>query len=334
MGDEERLRVNLICLAGFAIGVIALLLTDSGAWFLDVRFWGNIRFDWSFVDIHDYLFAIGSALVVIGVMTAFLSQLGGLMHLLGHGFLWMSLYGPRLSGEIEYQGIMVDELRFVDLLWDGLWLSFVACAVVIASCFVAVWYERGGKLRLQTNGQTRSTRLLAFLQSKPSGNLRINLVSVAGAVACGVLLFLPWFTVKNWTVFYDSYYFVSHQALISSLGTGGMVNGSGSDLYLVLALLTLCAMGLALVTTFAGLVQIAISSLFIANAYFNDVLGWKEYFMHSADEIFVGIGAYLMLACGAVILVSSWWRVELELSSSGHRVFTTKRHSFRAVRVV
>jgi len=334
MGDEERLRVNLLCLAGFAIGVVALLLTDSGAWFLDVRYWGYIRFDWSFVDIYDYLFAIGSALVIIGVMTALMSQLGGLMHLLGQGFLWMSLYGTRLSGEIVYQGVVIDELRFSDLFWDGLWLSFVACAAVIMSCFVAVWYERGGKLQLQTKGQTVSVRLLAFRQSKPSANLRINLVSVAGAVACGVLLFLPWFTVKNWTIFYDSYYYVSHQALISSLGTGGMVNGSGSDLYFALSLLALCAMGLALVTTFAGLVQIAISSLFIANAYFNDVLGWKEYVQHSADEIFVGIGAYLMLACGAAVLVSSWWRAELELSSSGHRVFTTKRRSFRAVRVV
>ena len=312
MGGGPRLRVNLLCVIGFVLGVIALILTDSGSWFLDADYWAFMNPEISFRDLYWCSFAAGSVLVVLGVMVAMLSQVGGYVQLIGHVLLLGSTFGTSmLSGDTS----------FVDLFMDGLWLSFAACAVVILSSLMVIWYAPDRRFHLSRKNLRMSERLLAVSPSDPSRTLRLNLVSVVGSVACGIVMFLPWFTLKYWTfTYFASGYGIYHHSLIVYLGEGGQVGDVGFNVYFVLAVFALLMVGASLLTTLAGLIQIVTSCLFIIYAYANDDLGWERVGLHFETETFLGVGVLLMIVCGVAILLSSWRRIEIHLIPTGPRM--------------
>lgn len=326
------IRVNVLCVVGFVLGVTALLATDSGSWFLDTAYWGRISIvQWgdttlpsdSFYDVYCYMFAVGSVLVVIGVMISLLSQAGGFSQLLGHLLLLLSLQSSRFSDVAPIQ----------DLLLDGLWLSLVAGSLVTIGSSVAVWWEPPKTLRAQVRELSLSQRLLAVSSSVQLGTFRVNLVALVGAIASGLAMFLPWLAVTNWTLFMTVESSTSYQSLVASMGDGYVLVDSSADIYFVVALMTLLSITVASLSTLAGFLHILASSVFFAATYAAETTGYFRLGFHVARSVDISAGPFILIACGALVWLSSWWRLELVLRPTGARIERSCEFSIASVRV-
>jgi hypothetical protein len=327
-----RARVNVLCVIGFVLGVTALLATDSGSWFLDVDYWGRISLErWgdtiplsnSFYDIYCYLFAVGSVLAVIGVMISLLTQVGGFAQLVGHVLLVLSLQSSRFA----------DVAPFQELLLDGLWLSFVAGSLVALGSFVAIWWGPPRTFRAQVGDLPLSKCLLTVSPSDPSGTLRLNLVAVVGSVACGIVMFLPWFVVEDWVMWLTSDNVSTYQTLVASMGDGYVMVESSANIYFVVALVTLFSITVTSLSTLAGILHVFASSVFFTATYAAEVIGFRMEGLHVARGAYIGAGPFILIACGALILLSSWWRYELVLRATGARIERSSEFSVAAVRI-
>jgi len=116
------LSVNLLCLVGAIIGVIAIFSTWITVGFM---FWTN---DMNLIDVFNQVdsssdFWLPAVLCLIGVVVAFISPLGGIMQIIGVP-LFISAFASHADGDLP-SGI-------------GAYLALVGAVVVLVSLLYPV----------------------------------------------------------------------------------------------------------------------------------------------------------------------------------------------------
>ncbi len=231
-GNRTGLKVNLLCIAGAALGVVSL--------FLPLMHYGDLssapQDDYVYTilpDSFDYgwPFTFAVTLMLLGMGLAFLSPSAGFLLLSGVlGVLYLYPLGYRdMPGGQE--------------VWLGAYLALASAAIVVFSFFrpSGVGYPR--RLHFWHQPIKSACRYLTTCPYGPTVKLRVNMLCVGGALLAFVAISLPWLTETH---------FLTPQSPVEVSMYGYLIEGRVE----LFAWLFLIGSAAAFVTPLASLVQL------------------------------------------------------------------------------
>jgi len=181
------MKVNLLCLAGAAMGLLSLFFP----WWQGSDLGLGLMIDRDYMLVQDVLFdstAFGSlfmvacTMYVVGTFLAFWSPLGGLVQV------------PGVLGFLAMFGSEVGVRRGEDTIALGAYLGLVSMIVVVISLLVPL----GVGYSLERRGRKRSLsspgKFFTVSWYGEGDRVRLNVLALCGALLAFVCIALPWST--------------------------------------------------------------------------------------------------------------------------------------------
>lgn len=184
------MKVNLLCVAGAALGLASLFLP----WWQGSELGLGMMIDKEYMLVEDVLFdsteygslfVIACTMYVIGTFLAFWSPLGGLVQL------------PGAIGFFAMFGTEIGVHRGEDTIALGAYLGLASAAVVLMSLVAPVGIGYSLRRKAHIASLASATKFITVSRYDETAKIRLNALALFGAMMAFVCIALPWSTVST-----------------------------------------------------------------------------------------------------------------------------------------
>ncbi|MBN1677997.1 MAG: hypothetical protein JW880_05605 [Candidatus Thermoplasmatota archaeon] len=183
------MKVNLLCLAGAAIGLVSLFFP----WWQGAEPGLGLMIDRDYMLVQDLLldsseygslFVVACTLFLVGTFFAFGSPIGGLVQI------------PGVMGFFALFGSEIGVHRGEDTVGLGAYLGLISAAIVTVSLLLplGIGYHLGQKARRAS--LSSASKFITISWYDETARIRLNLLALGGALIAFVCIALPWSTLS------------------------------------------------------------------------------------------------------------------------------------------
>lgn len=183
------MKVNILCLAGAALGLLALFLP----WWTGFELGLGMMIDRDYMLVQDVLldstehgslFVVVCTLYVVGTLLAFWSPIGGLVQI------------PAVLGFLALFGSEIGVHRGEDTIALGAYLGLVSAIVVTVSLLVPLGIGYSIKWRARKASLASAHKFVTISRYEENEKIRLNVLALCGALIAFVCIALPWTTLS------------------------------------------------------------------------------------------------------------------------------------------
>ncbi len=183
------MKVNILCLAGAALGLVALFLP----WWTGFELGLGMMIDRDYMLVQDVLldsaeygslFVVACTLYVVGTLLAFWSPLGGLVQI------------PAVMGFLALFGSEIGVHRGEDTIALGAYLGLVSAIVTTVSLLVPLGIGYSIKRRARKASLASAHKFITMSRYEEHEKIRLNVLALCGALISFACIALPWTTLS------------------------------------------------------------------------------------------------------------------------------------------
>lgn len=184
------MKVNLLCLAGAALGLASLFLP----WWQGAELGLGLAIDRDYMLIQDVLldpmpygtmFLIACTLFVVGTFLALWSPLGGLVQV------------PGALGFLALFGSEVGVRRGEDAIALGAYMGLISAAIVTVSLIIPLGVGYSMERRARLRSLSSPAKFITVSRYENTDRIRLNALALLGALMALVCIAMPWSTLST-----------------------------------------------------------------------------------------------------------------------------------------
>jgi len=184
------MKVNLLCIAGAALGLASLFLPwwqgyDFGLGMMEERDYTLVQD--VLLDSTGYgsMFVVACTLFALGTFLAFLSPLGGLVQF------------PGVIGFLAMFGSEIGVHRGEDTVALGAYLGLASASIVTVSLMTPLGIGYSLKRRARRASLSSASKFITVSRYDEASKIRLNALALLGAIIAFVAIALPWSVVST-----------------------------------------------------------------------------------------------------------------------------------------